>query len=270
MAARKSRAFGSQAPRRASLAKPGSEIYDLRQDLEAAFMALEDQVEKGSPGQANIRLNTNPTAGDTISIGADVYEFLAAIGNALTAGSTVGILRGANAAASLANIIAAINQTADAATATGHGATSVVASIYNTDFLHIETADAPGGNSVPNSGASVALADGLTAAVNWDHANLSEVGGEVGMKRELVKITCTAANIANNFDVVLPFTPMLATCVLVTDASGVPSAAKQSNVNAAGGLALVQARNAVTVDLDVGAGTDPVATDIVYLEVRGF
>jgi hypothetical protein len=242
------------------------EINDLRLDTDEALETMEGQVAAKSQSQANIRLNTNPTAGDTLTIGSNVYEFVATLGTQ-TAGR-IGVLIGGTAAASLANAISAINR-ANPATppvydvGSSGAAVNVTASTYNTDFLHVEPSKFPGGPTVPGPGPSVALADTLTAAVGWDHANLNELGYEGALKRTVVRVVVTAGNLTTDFDVKVGFTPHKASVFLVTDAAGVPDGTGKTAV-----LTLQQARQAVTIDLDGGV-TDPVATDIVYILVEG-
>jgi hypothetical protein len=241
------------------------EIVDLRQDVEKAFIVMEAQDEAPYAAQANIRMNTQPTAADTITIGADIYEFKALLTDAVTTPGNIAVLRGASAPAALANIIAAINGTGkQTSVSASNGTVKVKASIYNTDFLHVEPSiDVPGGTVQLGVGPNIALSDGLTAAVNWDHTNLSKAGFDGSVRRAMVRITVDATNLANDFDVVLPFKPLKVSLFAITDNADAPSASKT-----VGTLTLVQARNAITVDLDGGA-TDPVATDIVYLEVWG-
>lgn len=261
-----SKAFGTQVASIPHLAK-NAELTDIRNDVEAAFKVIESQVEAPMPAQANIRLNTQPTAADTLTIGADIYEFKALLTDAPTTPGNILVLRGASATAARTNIVDAVNGKGVAAsTASAKPTLGIKASIYNTDFLHIEPAEFPGGPVKTGPGPNVALSDGLTAAVAWDQLNLNLSGFDGKFKRAMVRIVVDAANLAADFDVLLPFTPYRATCVLVTSAAGVPDAAKASNTVPA----LVQARNAITVDLNGGGGTDPVATDIVYIEVIGF
>jgi len=259
-----SKSFSAQGP--AIPHKSTGEVADLRGDVELAFLAMEAQVEAPMPAQANIRLNTQPTAADTITIGSDVYEFKAALTDAPTTAGNILVLRGASAAAARTNIVDAINGKGPAlSTASAKPVQSIKASIYNTDWLHIEPASFAGGPPVTGPGPSVALSDGLTAAVAWDQTNLNLTGFAGNFKRAVARVVVDATNLATNFDVVLPFVPYRASCVLVTDAAGVPDGTGKA---ASIVVALEQARSAVTVDLNVG-GTDPVATDICYIEVIG-
>lgn len=265
----KSRAFGTAAPASPHLIKGSGglagEIFDLRGDVEAAILAVEAQVQAPTVGQANIRLNTQPTAGDTLTMGADIYEFKAALTDAPTTPGNILVLRGGSAAAARTNINDAINGAGvAAATSSAQPTIPLKASTYNTDYLHIEPADVPGGTPQTGTPPSVALSDGLTAAVNWDRTNLNKSGFSGNMKKTIVKIVVDATNLANNFDEIIPFVPRGAQVLLVTDTNGDTDLTGKSAV-----ITLVPSRSAITIDLDGGA-TDPIATDIVYIEVWGF
>lgn len=262
-----SRSFGSKGPQKAHLIRGSGgwqgEIADVRADAEEAFQAMEADAGGGQGvAQANIRLNTQPTAADTITIGSDVYEFVAALGSQ-TAGR-IGVLRGASAAAALANIVAAINGAAGlGSTYSAKGTAAVKASVYNTDFLHIEAAEAAGGAVVAGTKPNVALSDALTAVIAWDHENLGRTGGNVALKKVTHQIVVDAVNLAADFDVVAPGVITKAEVLFVTDAAGaVDTTGKAASII----LTVVAARNAVTVDFNTGA-TDPVATDKVYLQI---
>jgi len=264
-----SRSFSSMGPAKAHLVRGTGgwqgEIADLRADAEVGFMAVESEIRGPAVAQANIRLNTQPTAADTITIGADVYEFVATLG--AQTGTHIGVLRGASAAAALANIISAINGSAGLGTTySAHGTEAVVASIYNTDFLHIEPAVQNGGTVVVGTKPNIALSDALTAVIAWDHTNLGNLGGNVALKTVVHKIVVDATNLAADFDVKIPGTITKSEVLFVTDASNVvDTTGKAASIL----LTNVPARNAVTVDFN-GGGTDPVATDIVYLQVTYF
>lgn len=261
-----SRSFGQKAASKPHLVRGTGglqgEIADLRADTEEGFQAMEGEASGAAVAQANIRLNTQPTALDTITIGTEVYQFVTALGD--QAGTNIGVLRGASAAEALANIIAAINGAAGQGTTYSlKGKMNVVASIYNTDYLHIECAVSPGGVADPGTKPNLALADALTAAVNWDHENLGRLGGNVGLKTAVHQLVVDAVNLANDFDVKAPGVVVKAQVLYVTDAAGVvDTTGKAASIL----LTVVAARNAVTVDLNGGA-TDPVATDKVYLEI---
>jgi len=263
-----SRAFGAKVPAKGHLVRGTGglvgEINDLRADVEEGFVTLEGEESGAAVAQANIRLNTQPTAADTITIGTDVYEFKAALTDAPTTVGNILVLRGVSAAAALANVIAAINgAVGQGTTYSAKGKLAVVASIYNTDFLHIECAVSPGGVTDPGTKPNYALSDALTAAVAWDQNNLGLTGGNFGVKRVTHVITVDAYNLLNDFDLVAPGKVVSSAVLFVTNAAGdVDATGKGASII----LTNVSARNAVTVNLD-GGSTDPVATDRVYLQV---
>lgn len=266
-----SRSFSSKVPAKGHLVRGSGglqgEISDLRADVEEGFIASESEVSAAAVAQANIRLNTQPTATDTITIGTNIYEFKALITDAPTTAGNIVVLRGATAAAARANIVAAINGAAGLGTTyTAKGTSAVVASIYNTDFLHIEAATFAGGPVDPGTKPNLALSDALTAVIAWDHENLGRTGGNVGLKKAVQKVVVDAVNLAADFDLVVPGVLMGSKVLYVTDTAGaVDATGKAASIL----LTNVLGRNAVTVDFDSG-GTDPVATDIVYIELAYF
>jgi hypothetical protein len=259
-----SRSFSSKQAQKAHLVRGTGgwqgEIADVRSDAEEGFQAVEFETSGVGTAQANIRLNTQPTATDTITIGTDVYEFVATLGS--QTGTHIGVLRGAAAANSRANIVAAINGAAGLGTTySAKGKMAVVASIYNSDFLHLDCAAAPGQAAEPGTKPNIALSDALTASVAWDHENLGRLGGNISVKKALHQLVVDAVNVAAAFDVKVPGTLISAAVVTCTNAAGVVDTVKAAAV----ALTLVAARNAVTVDL-TGVG-HPVATDLVYLQI---
>jgi hypothetical protein len=265
-----SRSFGAQVPQKGHLVRGSGgiagEVADLRSDVDDGFLEMESEVAGPSQSQASLLLDTLATAADTVTIGADIYEYLALLTDAVTTPGNIGVLHGVDAAATLANIIEAINGTGVASgVSAGHGTESVLANAYNTNYLHIDKSAFPGGPEVPGDGPNVALAASLTSGDVWDHLNLSATGWDGGLKKQLIRVVVDATNLAAAFDLAVGFTPLLASVVLVTDAAGVPDGTgKGSDLP----ITLVPARLAVTVDLD-GGTVDPVATDIVYIEVQG-
>lgn len=259
-----SRSFGGQKAAKPHLVRGSGglagEINDLRGDVDEGFKGMETEVAGPGQEQGNIRINVQPTEGDLIDIGADTYEFVDTLAAGVAGG--IEVLVGGAAATALANIVAAVNGTVDVGTdGDGVGTERVVASIYNTDFLHVEVANRPGGTPVPGTQPDIALAETIADSAVWDHGNLNLTGGQSPLRKALHIITVDAVNLAADFDIVVPGLPMSAATILVTDASNVPTAATFDT-----GYTLVPARNAVTVDLD-GATTDPIATDKVYVEI---
>jgi hypothetical protein len=62
----------------------------------------------GGVASATLRMDTNPTAGDTVGIGGNTYEFRAAAGS-LSNDAYIAVERGGSALASLHNLIQAVN-----------------------------------------------------------------------------------------------------------------------------------------------------------------
>lgn len=263
-----SRSFGSQSPAKPHLVRGSGglagELNDLRQDLDESFNAMEDEVQGKAQSQSNLRYAVLPTAADTMDIGADLYEWVAAIGD--EAAGNIGILIAADAPLSLLNAIAAINGVGYGAVpqvASARPTEAVVASAYNTDYLHVEGAVQIGGPAEAGPKPALVLASSLTSAVTWDHEELGRTGGDSALRKVVHVIDVDAINLAADFDIVVPGVPVAAQTLLVTDAADDPAG---TTATLDTGYTLVQARNAVTVDLD-GATTDPVATDKVYVEI---
>lgn len=174
----------------------------------------------GYAGAAAISLATNPTATDTLTIGADVYEFQAAAAD-LAADGNIAVLIGGSAAATLANLIAAINGSADSAHASifqtdsttpalGRGTEDITALDAGSGILAIFPSVGQGAG-VPAVGAapSIALSDALTAAVSWDRANLSAAPGGAAdskVQRCVIRHAVSAGDItAGSIVFIIPF-----------------------------------------------------------------
>lgn len=160
----------------------GDFLGTLRDDLDLSAIG-------GIAGYAELELATQPTHQDTIVIGRNTYECInTATGTVVADDANIAVVRGANAAAFLANIIAAINRRAAAAHATvtkadtttpavGVGSESVYAFASGTK-LCIRPAVIPG-STVKPAGADVAfitLSDTLSASVGWNVADLGKLG----------------------------------------------------------------------------------------------
>lgn len=247
-----SRSFSTQAASVPHLSK--GEIADLRSDVEEGFKALESEVAEPITPGSQLLLDVQPTEGDFITIGTDKYEWVDTAGAGVEAGAHE-VLTGADAAEALANVVASINENATI---------NVVASVYNTNYLLVQKAKFPGG-PIDTGNISAVLAESLTDSEVWANDNLSEIGGEGEFKKARFKIAVTTANLATTFDLIVPGVPVAVSSPLATDDSDVPDTTGKG-ASVAGACTIVQARNAVTVDLD-GGDTDPVDTDIVYLDV---
>lgn len=255
-----SRAFGNQGPHKGHLVRGTGglqgEVQDLRNDTDEGFIAMEAEVAGAAQSQAGVDLTAQPTEGDLLNIGGDVYEFVDTAGAGVEAGA-LEVLTGANAGEARDNIISAIN---------GNAQTErIVASVYNTVWLHIKAANRSGGDPVLGPGPDIALGATLTSTNEWDHLNMSATGCQSPIKKTMACVVVDATNLAADFTLQVPFSPTAATVVAVTDASDVPdTTGKAASII----LTVNMALGSITVDLDGGA-TDPVATDKVYIEITG-
>lgn len=263
-----SRSFGAQAPDIEHLQRGtgglAGEVADLRGDADEGFTAMEAEVSGAAVAQASILMSTNPTAADTLTLGGDVYEFVTTLGDETAPNK--GIVIQGSAALTLTLLVDAINRGATAVIGTNvsdHGDTKVVASEYNTTFLHVEWSNRPGG--APSAGArpNVVLADTLTAAVEWEQNNLNLTGGNNGLKKTVHQLTVDADNLLADFDLSASGIVVSTQVLYVTDAAGVVDT---TGKGASIALTVNASLNSVTVGLDDGA-TDPVATDEVFVEI---
>jgi len=254
-----SRSFGSKGPARPHLISGvgglKGEIADLRTDVDTSFTSLETEVRGHVYPQAEMQIDGAPTEGDVVVIGDDTYEFVDAAGNGVVSGGIEVVFT--DAADALTGIVAAINTL---------GTEKVVASVANTDYLHIEAADKRGGTPVPVPGPDIELDETFDSddAV-WNVENLN-VYLTAEVKKVTIKIVVDADMLAGAFDIVVPFSAKLATCTIVTDAAGALDGTKAADVN--GNLTPDEDNNLVNVDMS-GGGAAPVATDIVYIDVVG-
>jgi hypothetical protein len=233
-------------------------------------------------------LSTNPTAADTVTIGGTVYEFLST--GSVAADANVAVLIGVDAAATLANFIAAINGTAaaqhasltktDAVTpAIGIGSAPVTATASSTTLLLWYT-----GNqgvsplnlthdqyaNFPTAYPSFALSDGLTAAVAWTIANFNllpavhptaRVQGMIGLRIDVVtalldvpfQIWFAGASATSNVAVGVVASPK--------SSSGVPLYWDAARFDVSGGI--------VEVTLATTGAVDPANGDVLDLIVFG-
>lgn len=231
-----------------------------------------ESEDEGTVATARINMATNPTAGDTLTIGADVYQFKAAAG-AVTNDTYKGVVRGANAAASRANLIAAINGVAgttgltmvDTVTAAlSEGTENLVADEVGTT-VRIRSADDVGGTAIA-ADPSIVLAESLTAAADvWDvgNVNMNTLGGqaESTRKRSLsAEIALTAAMLVSGIKIDFPFTPT-AFRVNARKATGIPAYANGAVTDT---WTLVS--TGVLFTPGTPGGGNLVATDLVQIE----
>ncbi|TET51091.1 MAG: hypothetical protein E3J64_07435 [Anaerolineales bacterium] len=229
--------------------KYGTDLVDAHNkanlDLIDAIMTQVDLLSEdtGHVAQACLFLATLPTDTNTVTIGADVYEFAGA-------GSNINVLKGVSAATARANLIAAIN---------GQGTELVVADAPTTPAtsVRIQPADRVGGTAQIGAGTSIAVSETLANASDvWNVANLNESGAPPYLKVARGKLVITAENLASLFTLELPFTPVVFAWSAFTT-GGVPVGNK--------GQAVING-DYLEFDLDV---TTLAATDYVIWEAYG-
>jgi len=182
-----------------------------------------DRMDVAAAGQGvspanTLDLSTNPTATDTVTIGSDVYEFLAAAGTTAAA-PNIGVEIKGSAALTFAEFLAAVNGSAadphanilafGGGAAPGVGTELVLASDFGSQVAGVCPADAVGGNLLPSS-PDIAFSDALTAAVNWASTNLNLLGGfaSVSKAASVIPVTVSAAHVtAGGIQWLAEFTP---------------------------------------------------------------
>jgi len=180
--------------------RPGTDFVDSHNKVNLDRIdAVMTQVDKlpedtGHVAQACLFLATLPTDTNTVTIGSDVYEFEGV-------GANINVLKGANAAASRANLVIAINTL---------GTELVVADQPTTPAtsVRIQPADRTGGTKQIGAGTSIAVSETLADASDvWNVANLNESGAPPYKKVARGVIVITAESLASLFTLELPFTP---------------------------------------------------------------
>lgn len=236
-------------------------------------MEAEDE---GTVATARLNMATNPTANDTVTIGADVYQFKSAAG-AVTNDTYKGVVRGADAAASRANLIAAINGEAgvtglkmiDTTTAAlSEGTENLVADQVGTT-VRIRTADDVGGTPV-GADPSIVLGEALTHAADiWDvgNVNLNTLAGRAAVTRKRAlsnQVAITAAMLPaagfGSIKIDFPFTPTDFR-VNARKSTGVPAYA-----NGAVTDAYTIVSEGILCTFGAAGGGNLVATDLLQIE----
>ncbi len=205
---------------------------------------------------ARLNFATNPSNDDTITIGTKTFTFKTTL---VAATTTTQVKRGANAAATLAVLLNAINGVADAANIvadTTPFALSVVADAVTATKLRLRLAASQGGTPIAGVSTSLALAETLTDAADiWSAANLNVSGkAPTDSKMSVFQFAVTAAMVTNgSYQVELPFTPT-ACMVFVTSSAGVQRASTD---------AVTISGDAISVALAGGASPAIQAGDLV-------
>ncbi len=234
----------------------GRQVFDLLHD-------------PGSIAVAVIAIATEPTATDTLTIGADVYEFVATAGAVADDANIAVELDGAVAntrdnlvdainAVDADNLHANITNVATDAPALANGTEAVLATEVGATVV-IQTATRPGGD-LQSASPSIVLAEALTDASDiWDvgNVNLNTLAGRAKASRVKVttEITVTAAMItATGVRIDLPFQP----AHFVWQAH-LSTGAKRFTANDL----MTATADGLLLTLAGGAGPDIQATDVV-------
>lgn len=228
----------------------------------------------GAIPSAKLALANQPTDGDTLTIGADVYEFVnTAVDTIINNDTRIAVVIGATAAATRANLIAAINATdannqhatvtlADELTpAKANGTETVFADEVGTT-VRIQGADVVGGN--PTAGEySIALGEAITHAADiWNvgNVNLNTLADGAASARSVTfaSVTVTAAMISNGYSVVFPFTVVGFTLFAQAATGGI-------RAGAVGDLAVA---SGTSIGLTFSGGAAPAwqATDVLTIQ----
>lgn len=166
-------------------------------------------VLRGIIPSARCAFSAQPANNDTLTINSKTFTFKTTL---IAATTTTQVLRGADAATTLASLLNAINGVTDATVVkdTTPFALSLIADAVSATVLRIRLADAQGGNAIAGTSSSYALAASITAGASaWSVANLN-ASGKVATTYQCSSgsVTITAAMVTNaSFQIELPFTP---------------------------------------------------------------
>lgn len=198
-----------------------------------------DALRDGVVAYSEFSYSGQPTAGQTWTIGSNVYEARGAAAS-LSNDAYIAVLIGSTADDTYANLVAAINGTApywhasifqtDGETAAlGRGTANVVASQDATgNVVYLYRAATPGGTKLKGAPGSIALSDTVANGGPWKLTNLNtSVGIETAKitKQATVVHTVAAGDLTASQPLLVPvpFAPV-AWRVAVFDANGVPRA----------------------------------------------
>lgn len=181
--------------------------------LDALDVAQAARVDHGaSVAIAQLIFSGQPSATETITIGADVYEWNGAFAN-------INVTIGGTAELSIDALVIAINSS---------GTESVLADKLGTTYCRIRSADAPGG-TVLAADPSIVLGEASTSVI-WDvgNVNMNTLAGVAagGRSYAAVAFTATSEMIDTSSEMRLdfPFTVTFFT-VQVRSSTGAPRAA---------------------------------------------
>ena len=195
--------------------------------IDANFTELYEH-NSGVIAMSSFAYTGQPSDTETLTIGADVYEFCTAAGS-VASDTNIGVVIGGTARATYDNLVAAINasdadnahatlfQTDDTTPAVANGTEDVLAVAVNggntaTGTIYLYAADATGGDKVEGAGPDIALSDTATNGGPWRKTNLNltfGAGYDGATKQCHGKHAIVAANLTDTQPVLvpLPFAP---------------------------------------------------------------
>lgn len=235
----------------------------------------------GSPATAELIFSVQPTDADTLTIGADVYEFaLVATNNVLANTTNIGVEIGTDVAATKVNLIYAINardpncRSATLVDSAGAAAkacgTEHVFADAITSRVRIASATAAGGDVIA-ANPSISLNEGITSATDiWAVStsgvavNMNTLGGRAAAPyaTSIKCVTITAPMITNTYNFRFPFvmTSSSPFIVQVRDSAG-----KMRMDGDLGSDTFVYSNGGVLATFSGGAAPDVQATDAVCI-----
>lgn len=159
-------------------------------------ISLSKAISGGSYAVAHVVVGVQPVDAETVTIGADVYEY---DDNAVVGAGHIAVLIGADVAATRLNLIAAINTSSTESVVALAGAAL-------SNSVEVLVADKPHGTPFP-TGASITLAETMGNAGNyWTQTTLGSAGYPVKKQFAVDYITMNATNLAHSFVFAFPFT----------------------------------------------------------------
>lgn len=237
----------------------------------AVFSMLNSMEDSGVAASSRFAMPNQPTTGDTVDVGADVYEFVTASG-AVADDANIAVAIGADAGETRDNWIAAVNATyepnehpnitnvATTGPALANGTEALFADEVGTD-VRLRNADEAGG-TVEGGSPDILLAEAVTDPADvWKegNVNMNTLAGRAGIVRQhtLAELVVTAAMITTgDVRVDVPFTPTRFMVEVYTSAGVQRDAGTDSFAIASDG---------VVITLGGGAAPDIQATDVVRL-----
>lgn len=251
----------------------------------AAGLVTADATKAGAIAYSSFPYTGQPSDTETVTIGADVYEFCTAAGS-VAADARIAVLIGGSSDATAQNLVDAINavtggsddahptlfRTNGTTAAHANGTEDVLAVLDSTgDVIYLYNAAAPGSaTKVQGSAPSLALADTATnmGPWKWTNLNLSTATTAARMTQmAALKHTIVAGDLAAAAPLLipLPFTP-LSWHVTAYDTDGqllnVPDI-KVTVPAAVGGQAFLG------LTFNATAATDIAATNVIHIVVFG-